>query len=89
MDFFQCQDTFRQMYPGKNISYEFDENCHRIYEIVLTDNIPNPFHHCESHKVKVMVEGMNPIYVPIQPHREVFTWEYMKNLINKKSDPVK
>ena len=84
MDFFQVQDVFKQMHPGKNISFEFDEKCHRVHELVYTDGVPNPVHHIENNKVKVTVEGNDPIYVSILPHRECATWDHMKSLINKK-----
>ena len=86
MDFFQAQDFFKQMYPGKKISYEFDEKCHRKLEVILTNGNPNSVHHVESHQVKVMVEGMDPVYVPIQPHRENFVWSKVKNILNSKKD---
>lgn len=85
MDFLEAQDVFNKMYPLKKITFDFDEKCHRNYELVFTDGIPNPIHHIANNKVKVTVEGMDPIYVPILPHREVATWDHMTNLINKKS----
>ncbi len=84
MNFFEAQDMFKKMYPGKEIKFEFDEKCHRFHELIYTDGVPNPVHHIESNKVKVSVEGMQPIYSPIQPHRECVTWEHMKKLINSK-----
>jgi len=87
MDFFQVQDFFKQMHPEKKISYEFDDKCHRFHELVYTDGIPNPIHHVENHKVKVTVEEMAPIYVPIAPHRECYTWEEIKKVINRMLDP--
>lgn len=86
MNFFQAQDLFKQMHPGKEIKFEFDEKCHRIHELVYTDGVPNPIHHVENNKVKVTVEGMDSIYVPIISHREVYKWEDIKNIIlNKKA----
>ena len=83
MNFYEAQDFFKQMHPGKTINYEFDEKCHRVREIIYTDGVPNEMHHIENDKVKVTVEGMASVYVPIAPHRECCTWEYMKNLINR------
>lgn len=85
MDFFQTQDFFKQLHPEKKISYEFDEKCHRVHEIIYTDGKPNPIHHIESDKVKITVEGQETVYISIMPHREIATWEYMKEMINKKS----
>jgi hypothetical protein len=81
MNFFEAQDFFKQMYPGKEMKFSFDQKCHRFYEIVITDGKPNPIHHVENNKVKVEVSGMDPIYVPIQPHREVYNHADMMNLI--------
>lgn len=84
MDFFSAQDFFQKLYPGKDIKYEFDEKCHRKHELIYTDGIPNPVHHVENDKVKVTVEGSDPIYVPIAPHRECYEWEAIKKIINSK-----
>ena len=88
MDFYELQDFFKQMNPGKSIGYEFDEKCHRVHELIYTDGVPNPVHHIENDKVKVAVEGQKPTYVKIMPHRECATWDHMKKLINAKSDPI-
>ena len=89
MNFYEAQEFFAKLYPGKKISYEFDDKCHRFYELVFTDGVPNPVHHIENRQVKVTVEGMDPLYVPIMPHRECADWDYMKNLINRKQNPTK
>jgi len=70
MNFFEAQDFFKQMYPGKSIQYEFDKKCCRACEITYTDGIENPIHHVENNKVKITVEGMDSIYIPIELHRE-------------------
>lgn len=87
MDFIQAQEFFKNMFPGKNIKYEFDEKCHRFHELIYTDGIPNEVHHIENDKVKITVEGMDSQYVPIKPHRECCSWELMKKMINSKMDP--
>jgi hypothetical protein len=86
MDFFEAQNFFKQAYPGKKISFEFDEKCQRFHQLVYTDGNPNPMHHIENHKVKVTIEGQPPIYVSIKPHRETATWVHMKKLIDSKND---
>ena len=85
MDFFQLQDFMKQMHQGKEIKYYFDQKCHRFYEMVLTDGKFNPVHHVESNKVRVDVEGMDSIYVPIMPHREVYSHEDMLKFIKDAS----
>jgi len=81
MDFFQVQDFMKQMHPGKEIKYCFDQKCHRVYELVITDGKANPIHHVENNKVRVDVEGMASVYVPIIPHRETYIHEAMLELI--------
>lgn len=84
MNIFEVQDLFRNMYPEKKVSFEFDEKCHRYHELVYTDGKPNPVHHVDNNKVKVTVEGMEPKYVDIDSHRENYTWDAMKDLLKKK-----
>lgn len=86
MNFYECQEFFKQMYPDKKITFEFDEKCHRQIEIICTDGNPNMVHHIECNKVKVTVFGMAPIYVPIQPHRYNTSWVILKEMVNKKND---
>jgi hypothetical protein len=86
MNFFKLKEFFKQLHPGKQIFYEFDEKCHRTHELIYTDGIPNEMHHIENNRVKVTVDGQDPIYMDIIPHRECVTWEYMKTLINNKPD---
>ena len=87
MDFFQAQDFFKQMHPGKNISYDFDVNCIRQLEIIHTEGSPNPIHHLQYEKLKVTVAGMPPVYVPIAPHRACIEWKEVKKHINSLPDP--
>lgn len=87
MNIYECMETFKSMYPGKNILFEFDNKCHRTHEIVYENGVPNPLHHIENNKVRVTVEDMDPIYVPIQAHRETCTWSQMKTMINSCPSP--
>jgi hypothetical protein len=87
MNFFEAQDFFKNMYPGKSIKFEFDKKCIRVMEIIHTDGKPNPVHHIEYQKVKVIVDGSDPVYVPIMPHRMNCDWEYVKEHINTLSNP--
>ena len=86
MDFFQAQEIFTKMYPEKKITFEIDEKCHRVHELIYNDGKPNPIHHVESNKIKITVEGMDSIYIPIMPHRECYSWEDIKKLINSKTE---
>ncbi len=84
MDLYQAQDFFKQMYPNKEIKFDFDDICHKFYELSMTDGVPNLVHHCECNKVKVIVEGIEPIYVPIQSHRLCIEHNFMCDLIAAK-----
>lgn len=86
MDFFEAQEFFKSQYPGKQVSYEFDDNCHRQLEIIHTDGKPHMVHHVECRKVKVNVEGQASFYAPISPHRMNTTWAAAKAYVNSKSD---
>lgn len=83
MNLFQTQDFFEQLYPGKNISYNFPKECHRQYEIIMTDGKPNPHHNVECHHVMAIVDGMPPMKVSIAPHRFTHTHEEMMNLLKE------
>lgn len=86
MDLYQAQDFMKKMHPGKKIDYEFDDKCHRIIEIVFTDGVPHEIHHVENHKVKVTVEGQEPMYMPIMPHRITTNWNAVKSYVNTKNE---
>ncbi len=86
MNFYEAQDFMKQMYPGKVISFGFDEACHRTIEIIYTDGKPNLMHHVEFSKVKVSVEGMVDVYIPIAPHRMAAPWSSMKGYVNACKD---
>lgn len=82
MNIYECKELFLSMNPGKNIDFDFDAKCIRKYEVIYTDGMPNDFHHVEHDKVKVTVDGKNPIYVNIDTHRENISWEGLKNLVS-------
>ena len=86
MNFFEAQEFMQKMYPGKQISFEFDDNCHRKVEIMYTDGAPHMINHVECCKVKAKVEGMDPIYIPIQPHRFNTTWTGAKTYFSNATD---
>ena len=69
MNLYDAVEFFKNTYPNKNIKLEFPKECHRKYEIIMTDGKPNPEHHLECRHVMVTVEGMAPVKVPIAPHR--------------------
>lgn len=86
MDFFEAQEFFKKMYPDKLIRYDFDESCHRLSELVFTEGLPNLVHHLECRQVKVTVDGQDPFYAPIKPHRIGCSWAEIKNMLLSKED---
>jgi hypothetical protein len=86
MNYYEAQEFFKSIYPGKQISFDFDAKCYGSLEIVHTDGSPNILHHIESNKVLVSVEGMDPFYTPIVPHRTLVTWQAVKGFINSHTD---
>lgn len=86
MNVYEAQEMFQNIYSGKKVSLEFDDNCHRTIEAVFTDGLPNLMHHVECRKVKVNVEGVEPFYAPIEPHRLTTSWASAKSYLNSKTD---
>lgn len=86
MDLNQCQEFCAEMFPDKKIEYMFDEKCHKAICFIFTDGLPNTAHQIECHKVKVSVEGRDPFYVPITPHRSMAGFALMKQTIMDKND---
>lgn len=86
MDLYEAQDFYKTAFPGKNVLFEFDEKCHRSYDITCTEGLPNPISYIVCRYVKVTVEGISPQYIPIDPHRIAIGWAGMKNIIDSKTD---
>ena len=81
MNLYEAQDFFKKMYPDKQISYDFDDSCIRQIECIYTDGKLHSHNHVEYQKVRVTVEGMSPMYVPIAPHRMIGSAAYVKGKI--------
>jgi hypothetical protein len=87
MDFFELQEFFKSMYPGKLVTYEFDQNCYYSIEVIMTEGLPNVMHHLECRRVKVKVDGVEDKYVPLsKPHRMGCPWSDLKSIISKKTE---
>lgn len=86
MNLYEAKKFFNNMYPNKLVNFDFDENCYRVCECIMTDGLPNIMHHVECNKVKVTVDGMDVVYVPIKPHRFNIPWSQYKNYINSKNE---
>ena len=81
MDIYQAEKLFKEMNPGKEIKLSFPKECHRQYEIIMTDGKPNPQHHVECHHVMVEVTGQKPVKVPIIPHRLTVEHDWIKSTL--------
>jgi len=86
MNYYEAQEFMKKMHPGKNIAFDFDSFCVKQIEIIHTNGLPNQMHHIEFQQVKVTVDGMDPIYMPIAPHRGTIPWKYTRDMINKYQD---
>lgn len=84
MNLYEAKEFFAKMYPDREITWTFDDKCHRRHEINYTDGVPHQVHHVENYQVKMTVEGLPSMYVPIAPHRECYGWKDMKNMLSKK-----
>lgn len=69
MDFFEAQEFFKKLYPDTLVTFEFDDSCIRQIEQVFTEGQKHIVGHVEFNKVKVIPQGLDPVYVPIKPHR--------------------
>ncbi len=78
MNYFEVQEFFSKINPGKSIAYEFDDNCIRQIDCIYTDGKLHDLNHVEHRQVKVTVEGQDAVYVPIAPHRMPITAAYIK-----------
>jgi hypothetical protein len=81
MNLYEAQDFFKQMYKDKKVVIEFDDKCIRKIECIYTDGNLHDTNHIEYRNVKVSVEGMESVYVPIQPHRMLISADQIKQKI--------
>lgn len=86
MDFYQAKEFFSTFYKGKEVKYEFDDQCMRVIEIVCTDALPGLFNHVEYRKLKVTAQGHDPIYISILPHRMEISWADVKKTVEQYTD---
>lgn len=83
MNLFEAQEFFNKMHKGKEIKYEFDNMCMRQIEIVHSDSLPHLVNHVEYHKLRVTVEGEEPLYLPIAPHRMGISFAEIKKYVGE------
>lgn len=82
MNLYETKDFFKKLYPNKEVLFEFDNNCIRSIEITQTEGKAHLYHHIDYDKLKVTPNGDPSVYIPISNHREVCTFEWIKNHIN-------
>lgn len=88
MDIYSAEKFFKQLHPGKEITLSFPPECHRKYEIMMADGVPNEYHHVECHHVAVDIGGEQTVIVPIAPHRLTIEHGWFKNTLTPVLDHV-
>lgn len=86
MNFSQCQEFIGKIFPRKKVKYEFDEKCQGQYHIGFTNGVLNLMHQVECDKVKITLDGHDPIYGPILPYKLSIPWSMVVHLLNSKQD---
>lgn len=86
MNLYEAQDFFKKMYPDNACVFEFDDNCIRQCEMIMTDGLPHRVNHVEYQKVKVTPKDMPSVYIPISPHRMNVSWANYKKIISSYKD---
>lgn len=81
MNLYETQEFFKNLYPDQESIIEFDDNCIRLCECIMTDGLPHLIHHVEYNKVKVTIGNMPSVYVPIASHRMQISWANYKALV--------
>ncbi len=82
MNLYEAQEFYNKMFPGKKIDYEFDDKCIRQIECIYTDSNLHMLNHIEYQQVKANVDGIDPVYIPIKPHRILISAAQLKDKIS-------
>lgn len=69
MNLYEAIEFFSRANPEKNVLCNFDKKCIKTIELTFTDGNLNEIFHVENNRLKVSVEGSDPVYIPIQSHR--------------------
>jgi len=80
MKIFDVKKTVEQMNPGKNVSVDLDNASICAFELICDGGNPNLFGHVVFHKAKIQIEGMDPMYMPIEHHRQPVGIAEMKRM---------
>lgn len=81
MNFFEAQEFFKKIYPDRLLTFEFDGKCIHQIEAIHADGEMREVNHIEYRYVKVTPQGLQSIYVPIQPHRMLISADELKKHI--------
>jgi len=58
------------MNPGKTVTVDLDDNSICAFELMADGGNPNLFGHVCFDRAKVSIEGMDPVYLEIEHHRQ-------------------
>lgn len=83
MNYYELQEFMKKVNPGKNILFEFDDYSIRQIECMYTEDKLHTHNHIQYEKCKVTVEGQDPIYAPIAPHRMLISASEVQRKIPK------
>lgn len=82
MDIYEAQNLISLLYAGKQIQFGFDDACIQTYEVNRFSGSLGTHHHIQYNKIKADIEGIDqPIYMPINPHRESKEWDEMRVIL--------
>lgn len=71
------------MYPKAEVAFDFDDKCLKKEELIFSEGLPHENHHVVYNQVKAMIDGQDPIYIPIDNHREVVSWSKVKEKVSR------
>lgn len=82
MNLYDAEVFIQSMYPGKEITFGFDDRCVKLYEVDLTNAVPDTSSFIQYGKVKAVIQDVvDPLYFPIDPHRIPIDWEDFKSIL--------
>ena len=70
MRIFDVQKNMQKMNPGKTVTVDLDDNSICAFELMADGGNPNLFGHVCFDRAKVSIEGMDPVYLEIEHHRQ-------------------
>lgn len=80
MDIYKIEQSFKDSNPETNVEVVFDSKCVDKYEIRLDNGESLPSVHVEYAKCLVKIDGQHDMYMPIDPHRDVISYEDFRQI---------